>query len=130
MKIILDNIKDNFNKEHRKTDMPGLCRVYKVFDRNFNEIIDCKLYYSTSFSTCYCCLWIKYKNRQYACSGKSCGEGYDRQSAAVRSAIDNAGIIFTPSFWGAGASETRYALKELARKVSGKRLVYLIDSHA
>ena len=129
MDIYIKNIRDNYIRSHRKLYAPGLQRVYKVLDKDFKEIIDCRLYYSNNFNTCYCCCWIKKGNVMYECSGKASGCGYERQSAAVCIALSNGGITFIPNFWGAGLSEVCYALKELAKKVSGKRKVYLIDSH-
>lgn len=130
-KIIIKNKRaDNFNIKHRLANKAGLHQVLKVLDKNFNVIIDCRIYFSSSFRTCYCCCWIFHDDTYIACSGKAGGIGYDRISAAVQIALDNGGVIVKPRIWGVGISAVKRALIDIAKKVSGKRRVHLIDSFA
>lgn len=114
----------------RIENAPGLDRAYKVLDNEFNEIIDCRVYFTRSFNTCTCCLWVHSKGIYLSGSGRAGGYGYDKRSAAIADAVYNAGIILDKHFDGAGDSAAENALMSIAKKVSGKRSVHLIKCHS
>ena len=121
-----------FNRNHRLEDKAGLDRVIKVLDNDFNELIDCRIYWSSTFATCTCCLWVrcKAKNVYIQGSGKAGGCGYCKKSAAVGAAIDNAGINLNSQISGVGMGAVRDALTGIAKKVSGKRAVHVVESYS
>lgn len=81
---------------------------------------------SRSASRVYCTIWVHAK--PYCCGhGWAGGYGYDRKSAALQAAINNAGIELSENIAGVGESAERDALKAIARAAGADPL--LIVSH-
>jgi len=106
------------------------CRVYKVLDSKFRTVVDCRLYWSSTFATCSCCIWIRTKDDCIACSGTAGGYGYHKASAAVENALLNANIKMAEPFGGAGTRAIETALLAVARAAQGRKVYHLIESYA
>lgn len=103
-----------------------LVKAYKVIDaassdrykaRSVDTIVDCRLYMerSSNASTVYCALWVHGRPNRYGTgTGTAGGWGYDKQSAAVASAIKSAGITLENSISGVGDDAVRQALLAIA----------------
>ena len=130
MKAKLSQRKESFNINHRKGSLPGLDRVYKVIEKStMAEVVDCRIYWSSTFATCYCCLWVHRNNTYASGSGKAGGYGYHKQSAAVSDAIYNAGFDLGKYTAGGGDDAIEEALIAVARTATRKQ-VHLIKCHA
>lgn len=120
-KLEFDASKSKFNINHRKEDKFSC--GYKVLDSKFNTVIDVRFYYTAS--TCYCCLWINYKNIINTRGSDSAGGyGYDKKSSAFNGAILNCGFENFPCFNGSGCNE--WALKVLC-KIIGLKNFHIIE---
>ena len=122
-------IKD-FNPNYRKPD--SYWCSYKALDNNFREYIDCR-FYATKGGTVYCCIWVycgidsKTNVSGFSASGKAGGWGYDKKSAALQEALTNADIKLNHNIWGTG--EIKRPLEAIAKYISGKRSIHIIESY-
>ena len=91
--------------------------VFADTDRHF-PVIDCRLYRRRSKSaTVYCCVWISGTGVANCRGlGKAGGGGYDKRSAAVASALRDAGII-VEDVSGVGDGAVRAALLAIAKRI-------------
>jgi len=112
-------------------------RGYKVIDSDFNEIIDCRIYWPSQ--TCYCAIWItdtnqkKFgridydeKNLKLQGTGSAGGYGYDKESAAVSDALTNSGVTLSKRISGVGQDALESALIAAAN-IFNKKNKYLIN---
>lgn len=80
--------------------------------------VSCWMSPSSSSHVVYAAVWVfgralgDYKS--WSGSGKAGGYGYDKVSAAIDSAIRNAGIILPYHFGGAGEGKIKNALEDIA----------------
>ena len=92
--------------------------VFGDTDRHF-PVIDCRLYRGRSKSaTVYCCVWISGTDVNCRGLGKAGGYGYDKRSAAVASALRDAGINADVS--GVGGGAVKEALIAIAERIGYK----------
>jgi hypothetical protein len=95
--------KSNAVNDNDKRELIG---YYKLIDKKTEKtIIDCRLYMgkSASASAVYCSLWIRspsFNGFESSGRGTASGYGYHKQSAAVASAIESAGIKLFGSPYG------------------------------
>lgn len=81
------------------------------------SLIDCRLYMgrSSNASTIYCLLWIS-GNKSGQGMGSAGGCGYDKQSAAVADALQEAGVMGKDAhFGGVGWEQAAKVLMEVAK---------------
>lgn len=93
---------------------------YLVLDKNGKEFVDCRVYMGRSWSasTVYASIWVHGDGVYTAGSGKAGGYGYHKESAAIGSAISDAGIELYGSPYGEPCrwnydEKREYATKEL-----------------
>lgn len=93
---------------------------------NGKSIVIARIYYPGTVA--YACIWIK--GKKYARgTGKAGGYGYHKASAALASAISDAGITLSESINGVGDSAMDRACMAIACAVSGKRKLILHRAH-
>jgi hypothetical protein len=83
----------------------------------FIAIADIRLYMgrSRTASTVYAIAWINTPHHKYGLGvGQAGGWGYDKNSAAIDSALSDAGVELTRSIAGVGESAVREALHAIA----------------
>lgn len=97
---------------------------YKVLDKDFYDWIDCR-FYCTNGGTVTCCIWVSGENN-FRASGKAGGWGYEKKSAALQDALNNAGIVLNKSIWGTG--EIRDTLTAVGKWTSKKRNLHVIEA--
>ena len=101
-KIELNETKQNFNVNYRKDK--GLYKGYKVIDlKTSKEVLDVRFYCPTGRAS-YCAMWIYSEVFNSRGTGRACGYGYNRESAAFNEAIINCGINGFPCFSGSGCN--------------------------
>jgi hypothetical protein len=115
MKANIEKIRET-NKSLKFRDRE-LIHGYKVLD-NRDIIIDVRLYMSRSSSAnvVYCAIWIQVAPYGSG-AGKAGGYGYDKQSAAVGYAIDDAGISLDKDIDGRGEYAILEALEAIAQSL-------------
>lgn len=99
---------------------------YKALDKDFREIVDCR-FYCTKGGTVYCCIWVHGDDGWFSASAKAGGYGYDKRSAALAIALDNAGIKLSESI-----SCTGYIVQPIeavAKWASGKRNIHVVECY-
>ena len=116
-----------------------LIRAYHVLDsENVGAageplaFIDCRLYMARSSvaSVVYCLIWAHgIEGPWYEGHGSAGGCGYDKASAAVASALDNAGIIISRDIGGVGSGAICDALLAVARALGAAR-PFIVESYA
>lgn len=111
---------------HRLDD---LFKAYKVLDSKFNEIVDCRTYF-TRGGNCTCCVWVVSSSSRVSGSGYAGGGDYDKLSSAISTALHNAGFDFEKDFDGAGERAAEEALLAVARCVAGQRKFHLVKCYA
>ena len=137
MKAMKSKRKEKFRTSHRK-EKAGLYRGYRVIDKKFNTLVDCRVYWPGS--VVYCCIWVSelhesegrtYVNRHFTGSGKAGGHGFHKESAAVGNAIHNAGYDLDESIHGAGDYAIMDSLEAVGRCAAGdSRKLHVIRCYA
>jgi hypothetical protein len=102
--------------------------VFLGLDKDFCKVIDCRIYRSNSFQTCYCCLWIIGEGKSIEGSAKAGSSGYDKQSLAIQLALLDAGIEL--SHYIDGDTGTEKALLAAARAIGIKKKLHIIKAYA
>jgi len=71
---------------------------------------------SSSATVVYCSVWIRDTRggEEYNATGKAKGYGFDRPSAALQDALENAGFVFSREFGGEGPQAAREAVLVVA----------------
>lgn len=115
--ITLDSEKNNFNVNYRKES--GLYRGFKVLDLKTTEIVIDVRFYNTTGRANYCAMWIFADSFHSSGTGRACGYGYNRESAAFNEAICNCGISNFPRFGGSGCNE--WAIEQLCKILNIKK---------
>lgn len=115
--VELDAEKENFNVNFRKDS--GLYKGYKVIDlKNCKEVLDVRFYCPTGRAN-YCAMWIYSEVFSSRGTGRACGYGYNRESAAFNEAIENCGVKGFPVFSASGCNE--WAIKILLKILNVKK---------
>jgi hypothetical protein len=115
--IELDSDKKDFNVNYRKDS--GLYKGYKVIElKSGKEILDVRFYCPTGRAN-YCAMWIYSEVFASRGTGRACGYGYNRESAAFNEAICNCGIKNFPCFSGSGCND--WAIKILMQILGIKK---------
>lgn len=81
-------------------------------------------------STIHCIAWLGCKDKWGSGYGNASGYGYCKESAAMESALNNAGVTMSEHWGGAGESKMRQAATLIGTMLSGKRKFYLHWSYA
>lgn len=117
-----DAIKGSYRKDQ-------LYRAYKILDpKDGSCIVDARVYFPGSVA--YACVWIHDDKIHASGSGKAGGYGYDKESAAVAEALENAGVTLSENIAGVGQHALRDALEATARAVTGKRKFFTVTAFA
>ena len=117
--------------KHRKE--ANFCFQYTVLAVHHTgtptEIITCRLY--TTKATTYACVWIRSseKNVYISGGGKATGYGDHKASAAVDSALADAGIKLDNGIKGMGDAAIRDVLHKIAEQLSDDA-IYILEAHA
>lgn len=115
--IELDSAAHKFNVNYRKER--GLYKGFKVINlKTCAEVIDVRFYNTTGRAN-YCAMWIYSDVFNSSGTGRACGYGYNRESAAFNEAICNCGIKGFPRFGCSGCNE--WALDILCRILGLKK---------
>lgn len=121
-----------------------LIRAYKVLEEDLDygpgaakTYVDCRLYMgrSASSSVVYCLIWTFGDSLYGFGVGEAGGYGYDKQSAAVGSAIDDSGITLADesgsgvSISGVGETAIREALRAIATALGASDHALLVETY-
>lgn len=122
-------------KEARQSDKIGalrdkpLHRQISILDRDTGrEIVTCRIYWPGSVA--YCALWVDTNGVHARGTGRAGGGGYCKESAAIDSAVRDAGFVMSESFGGRGTQVAYAALEAVAACVTGKRKFYRVLAHS
>ena len=109
----------------------GLSHGFKVLaiddQKRTRTLIDLRIGYSTSGSTCYACLWI-YGEYPSNASAEAGGYGYHKASQATAKAITKAGWMLNEPIGGRGNDAIREALLAIGKELTDDTLT-LIEMH-
>lgn len=126
MKANVKALSENLNANHRKSD---LHRALFVIDpATGQKIVDCRIYWPKQRA--YACVWIYGEKARGAGSAWAGGGGYCKQSAAIASALDMAGVELSDNVAGRGLDACKVALVAVAKAASGLRKVQLVEAYA
>lgn len=115
--IVLDAELKVFNVNFRKCN--GFYGGFKVIDLKKNDIAIDVRFYNTTGRANYCAMWIYSDLFTSSGTGRACGWGYDRESAAFNNAIVNCGIKGFPCFSGSG--DNLWAIETLVKILGIKK---------
>ena len=113
---------------HRLENKPGLDSVYKIFDMDFDCLVECRVYFTAQFNAT-ACLWVHCGGHDISGSYKTSGTGFNKRANAISGAIYEAGFRLNPDTSDYGEEGAVSALEAIAKKLSGKRKVKTIHSH-
>ena len=106
---------------------------YKLIDAGkkgtFKTLVDVRFYQVKNGSVVYCIVWISGDNKYGRGVGRAGGYGYDKSSAALGSAISDAGITLSQSIDGVGESAEREAILAIGEAL-GYADTLLVDFYA
>lgn len=114
--------KKDFNVNYRKEN--DFWCSYIVLDKDFYPWVDCR-FYCTKGGTVYCCIWVS-GEKHFSATGRATGWGYEKKSAALQEALNNAGLKLNASIWGTG--EIKSTVEAIAKWTSGKRIVHTVEA--
>lgn len=126
MKATIQPRESNKIASHRKEN--AFTHETAVLDPSTGRAIVTARYYGNGM-TRYACVWIS-GNVYCRGAGKAGGGGYHKDSAAMESALSDAGVTLSDYIGGVGDSATLDALEAVARAVTGKRKFITHHSHA
>lgn len=121
---ITKEVNENITPSHRREN--GFSEGYKVITRDFDEIVDCRIYWGST--RCYAVIWVHHKGTVVSGSGFAGGGGYHKQSAAVSDAISSAGIELSEAISGRGTRAMEDALTAIGKSF-GYRKLKLVHIH-
>jgi hypothetical protein len=86
-------------------------------DGEFRQVVDARFYMgrSANSSKVYCSIWVSYPDHWTSGHGTASGYGYHKESAALDSAIESAGIKLDARIDGVGDSAMREAIEAITR---------------
>ena len=90
----------------------------------------CRFRFYNTGQTIHCIAWMSGKEVYGSGYGKAGGYGYCKESAAMESAIINSGITMGEHWGGMGDTKQREAAFDIAKKLTGKRKLFLHTAHA
>ena len=94
----------------------------------FTQAVEARFYWTAS--RCYCCLWVQAEKYYVSGGGYAGGYGYDKDSAALRAACDDAGIELSEPIAGRGRSASEDAIRAICKAATGKRKIAIVRAHA
>lgn len=118
-----DEQRKDFNINCRKED--NFWCGYKALDKDFNEIVDCR-FYCTKSGNVSCCIWV-HGYEHFSATGKAGGWGYEKKSAALQEALDNAGLKLNYNIHSTG--EIRKPLEAIGKWASKKRTIHIVEMY-
>lgn len=109
-------IRQNRKEDHYNGGLLAVAKVHKGEKYNpggLSAVIDCRFYGPGRYpKRIYCCVWLKFPaNKKHpdgisiSGGGYAGGYGYDRRSAALASALEQAGVKLPWSLSGTGENE-------------------------
>ena len=117
------------NTNHRKEDhFSEEIVAFTIEQGNARPIVTARIYSTDSRS--YACLWVNGKDTWATGSGFAGGYGYHRPSAALQSAISNAGIHLDEDIDGRGHGSMEDAARAIATAAYPGAPVYIHNAHA
>ena len=126
------NLKDgakNISAIREKEIIKGYKSVIIDGEKAGKELIDVRFYMgrSSSASTVYCLVWIKddKSGEWYSGKGKAGGYGYDKRSASLADALENAGVI-VKGLAGVGETAELETLRALSSYLTDKKF-FIVD---
>lgn len=135
MKINKKSLKDGLVSSHRryKQNSWNGAKVIATDGNNINDVIDIRCYYTDA--RVYTCIWVSipYNNESIfpvekvvSGSGWADGFGYNKQDAAIHSAIQSMGIEISRD-WEPGSGKWKEWVETLARQIYPKACVKVIE---
>ena len=128
------NLKDsakNISSIRDKEIIKGYKSIIIDGEKAGKELIDVRFYMSRSSraSTVYCIVWIKdvKTGNWYSGKGQAGGCGYDKQSASLADALDNAGVL-VKGLAGVGETAELDALRALSAHLTDEKF-FIVDFH-
>lgn len=105
----------NYSGDKETVSSCNVVAVVAVVKGRPVDVITCRIYMglSRNSSTVYATVWLHGKEYHASGSGQAGGYGYNKESAAVDTALSMAGVKLSRSIHGTG--ETREALEATAR---------------
>ena len=128
MKANLKNIRESDRiSGHRKEK--GFDNQISIIDpKDGSQIVIARFYWTNSRA--YCCLWVYGDSVYGSGAGRAGGGGYHKESAALDSAISDAGIELSENISGRGDVAACAALIAIAKAATGKRKLFTVRAHA
>jgi hypothetical protein len=122
-----------FNASHRKEskcyfkEYAGIA-INKTYN-NLYPAVTIRTYQVSDAGNVYACIWINGNEIHTNGSGSAGGYGYDKKSAAVQEAINNAGFTLSENIAGRGSILIRAAVIAIGEAI-GCPIEYIHNSHA
>lgn len=132
MKADTENLHDHCGMGSYRKEKGFYRQISIICPRDGSSIVTARFYWPgrDGASNCYACVWIWGGDSHGHGGGKAGGYGYHKESAALESALHNAGVYLSENIGGRGDSAIRDALTAVARAVTGRRRFFIIEAHA
>lgn len=112
----------------------GSCRkaalrraILAIDPKTGRDVVEARIYWPGN--TAYACIWVHGAGLYGHGGGKAGGYGYDKASAALQAACDDAGVTLAHNIAGVGEQAMRDAVAAIARAVAGRRKFLLIETY-
>lgn len=131
--IIKENVEGIRHQHRERQEKNGLHHGYKavaIKDGKMIDLVDLRIAY-TSGGTPYACIWLHSPTTHMWShgSGTASGYGYHKASAAVDTAISNAGVRLSESINGRGDAAIREAVDAIGVALEPNAPVYVVEMH-
>ena len=125
----IDNLRDG--KSVGRIREKGFIGGYKLVTTGKANIerVDVRFYAAPRGSVVYCIVWISGNNKWGRGVGRAGGYGYDKRSAALGAALDDAGIMLSEDISGRGDCAEWEAIRAIGDAL-GYPVTILVDFYA
>ena len=125
----IDNLRDG--KSVGRIREKGFIGGYKLVTTEKANLIrvDVRFYAAPRGSVVYCIVWISGNNKWGRGVGRAGGYGYDKRSAALGAALDDAGIMLSEDISGRGDCAEWEAIRAIGDAL-GYPVTILVDFYA
>lgn len=117
MKADITNLRET-EKTYARRDKGFDSEIVAIDPKSGAPVVTARIYWPGSVA--YCAIWINSHPHHGRGNGKAGGGGYHKASAALASAISDAGIQLSEPINGRGDSVMLEAVEAVARAVTGK----------
>lgn len=128
MKADISNLTESNRNIKSYRREKGFCRQITAMTLDGAPLVVARIYWPADVA--YCVAWVYGDDSHGRGCGRADGGGYHKESAALDSALSDAGVVLSEPVHGRGHSAMRDAVEAVARAIAGRRKILVVEAHA